>query len=237
MTIPVDGDGWVSRQSVGHLHWWPQKPVPTWNLLCGRSIGKSTAPIPVRRGEWCDWVLPMNTLGEVVAEGEGILVEPTRLPAHLFIGLKRGSCGRVVFPDSHDLCIMELAEIHDHNGPHYALGRLSFNEPRPVEAIPPRDTRHSPMFGEAPLTAKYWLDVEGTLWRGPSAPAKNLHYARFGGFTDTHQRRPIWTLARSERPENVTEISEEYAQEYVRYREGLNKLGAAIARGAKSHAG
>lgn len=70
-------------------------------------------------------------------------------------------------------------------------------------------------------TMRYWIDDIGRLWHGPTAPAENLHYATFEGYTiTTEQHEPIWVLRRSDPPTRCDEISSERANRIMeRYRQ------------------
>ena len=46
------------------------------------------------------------------------------------------------------------------------------------------------------LTVDYFIDLEGRLWKGPSNPDDNLHYARCEGLMD-RDKSLIWVLRRS----------------------------------------
>lgn len=46
---------------------------------------------------------------------------------------------------------------------------------------------------------EYFFDANGDLWKGPTSPNDNLHYAKFEGFTDTGEM--IWVCSRSDAPE------------------------------------
>ena len=56
---------------------------------------------------------------------------------------------------------------------------------------------------------RFWIDRDGVLWKGPSALDDTLHYAKFGGFMTVPPWAPIWTLARSDPPENAMELKTE----------------------------
>ena len=66
---------------------------------------------------------------------------------------------------------------------------------------------------------RYWIDWAGRLWKGPVHPDENLHYAVFGGFTIHDSPHQIWTLERTEEPEEADEISSAVAEKIIaRYR-------------------
>ena len=64
----------------------------------------------------------------------------------------------------------------------------------------------------------YWVDDFGQLWRGPSSPNENLHYATFEGYTITTQHHePIWVMRRSDAPSGprFEQISSERARKVM----------------------
>src|SRR5690606_21573569 len=64
---------------------------------------------------------------------------------------------------------------------------------------------------------RYWVDWAGRLWRGPSNLSGNLHYATFDGYMTVAPFHPIWTLQRSDPPEDANEVEEEFALMVMRW--------------------
>lgn len=44
----------------------------------------------------------------------------------------------------------------------------------------------------------FYVDDFGRIWRGPTNPHDNLHYATFEGFTRTEVPEEIWVLQRTD---------------------------------------